>query len=252
MEATSESFDPSELMGSDVPFADPFSFDERLFLPAYWEPALRQAETQARPDHRDRTHQTTELQQKQSKQHGHDAHSPGLPSSDPGPSGRSPTYAELARVGMRMPTRMPQPRAELLNLETEPPSSDAVLAVHRHSAPEVDPNCRSRKRAAEHALKANSASDSELDMQSPDFEGEAGAGTIVGACEGASQGAGVGEGVGEGKSTHDGARTNPQHRPSPRVRCKHDTRTKHTPNVKIIVATAVMSTHVTSRYKCTV
>jgi len=223
MEATSESFDPSELMGSDVPFADPFSFDERLFLPAYWEPALWQAETHDRPrTHRDRTHPTAELQQKQSKQHGHDAYSPGLPSSDPGPSGRSPTYAELARI------------------------------VHRHSAPEVDPNCRSRKRAAEHALKANSASDSELDVQSPDFEGEAGAGTSVGAGEGASQGASAGEGEGEGKSTHDGARTSPQHRPSPRVRCKHVTRTKHIPNVKIIVATAVMSTHVTSRYKCTV
>jgi len=34
-------FDPAELLATSVPFVDPFSFDERLFFPAYWEPAHR-------------------------------------------------------------------------------------------------------------------------------------------------------------------------------------------------------------------
>jgi len=206
----SESFDPSELLGSDVPFVDPFSFDERHFLPAFWEPALRQALTQSQPVCPDRTHQTIESQPQQPKQLRHDAHAPGLLSPDHAPACRSPTYAELARVGMPthpVCTRVPQPRAELLNLEIETSSSDAALTVHA----EVQPNCRSRKRAAEHAMKATFASDSEHDALSPDFEGQAGAaaGTV----------ADEGTGAGEGKCTYDGARTNLHHRPGPRVRC---------------------------------
>jgi len=145
----SESFDPSELLGSDVPFDDPFSFDERHFLPAFWEPALRQALTQTQPV----CPQTIKSQPKQPKQLRHDAHAPGLLSPDHAPACRSPTYAELSNVGMRMPTHpvctsVPQPRAELLNLEIETSSSDAALTVHA----EVQPNCRSRIRMPTHPV----------------------------------------------------------------------------------------------------
>ena len=250
----SESFDPSELLGSDVPFDDPFSFDERHFLPAFWEPALRQALTQTQPV----CPQTIKSQPKQPKQLRHDAHAPGLLSPDHAPACRSPTYAELARVGMRMPThpmctRVQQPRVELLNLEIETSSSDAALTVHA----EVQPNCCSRMRMPTHPVCTRvpqpraellnleietSSSDAAMTVHAEvqpncrsckrtaehamkatfasDSEHDALSSDFEGQA-GAAAGtvANEGTGAGEGKYTYDVARTNLHHRPSPRVRC---------------------------------
>ena len=250
----SESFDPSELLGSDVPFDDPFSFDERHFLPAFWEPALRQALTQTQPV----CPQTIKSQPKQPKQLRHDAHAPGLLSPDHAPACRSPTYAELSNVGMRMPTHpvctsVPQPRAELLNLEIETSSSDAALTVHA----EVQPNCCSRMRMPTHPVCTRvpqpraellnleietSSSDAAMTVHAEvqpncrsckrtaehamkatfasDSEHDALSSDFEGQA-GAAAGtvANEGTGAGEGKYTYDVARTNLHHRPSPRVRC---------------------------------
>ena len=188
-------FDPSELMESEVPFVDPFSFDERRFLPANWEPEHCEVETSNTTESQKQPEHGRQPVQQACKETEHGTHT--LPARLPTPTG----HADTAHSSQPASTPMQMPRSIMHTLEIEVEGANDDMVVVSAKA---DPDSRSRKRAVEHDLKATAISEQ---VESPAE---------------VARDTGLSENAGEGETdtviAHHGANTTFQRRPGPRVR----------------------------------